>query len=46
MWTFDDKVRDAIKESFELLQSDKDNEFLDAQPTVFHLVRDILEKEK
>ncbi len=45
MWTFDDRVRDAIKAAFELLNADKDKEFLDAQPHVIHLVRDILQKE-
>lgn len=46
MWTFDDRVRDAIKDAFELLKNDKDTEFLKAQPQVIHLVRDILEKER
>ncbi len=46
MWTFDDRVRDAIKDAFVLLQSDKDDEFIDAQPQVIHLVRDILGKER
>ncbi|NLZ72612.1 MAG: DUF1858 domain-containing protein [Bacteroidales bacterium] len=46
MWTFDDRVRDAIKDAFELLKADKDNEFIDAQPQVILLVRDILEKER
>lgn len=46
MWTFDDRVRDTIKDAFELLKADKDKEFIDAQPQVIHLVRDILEKER
>lgn len=46
MWTFDDRVRDAVKEAYELLKADKDDEFLKAQPNVFHLVRDILNKER
>lgn len=46
MWTFDNKVRDAIKEVFVLLKEDKDAAFLAAQPNVMHLVRDILEKER
>ena len=45
MWTFDDRVRDAIKAAFDLLKADKDEAFIDAQPQVIHLVRDILEKE-
>ena len=46
MWTFDDRVRDAIKDAFVLLQADKDVSFVEAQPQVIHLVRDILEKER
>ena len=46
MWTFDDSVRDTIKDAFELLQSDKDDEFIEVQPHVIHLVRDILGKER
>jgi DUF438 domain-containing protein len=46
MWTFDDRVRDAIKDAYELLQSDKDQSFVEAQPNVIHLVRDILSKER
>ncbi len=46
MWTFDDRVRDAIKDAFELLKADKDKEFINAQTQVIHLVRDILEKER
>lgn len=46
MWTFDDRVRDAIKSALELLKADRDKEFVDAQPQVIHLVRDILKKER
>lgn len=46
MWTFDDRVRDAIKDAYELLLADKDQSFLDTQPQVIHLVRDILVKER
>lgn len=46
MWTFDDRVRDAIRDAYELLKADMDNKFLEAQENVMHLVRDILEKEK
>lgn len=45
MWTFDDRVRDAIKDAYELLKTDKDEAFLKAQPNVIFLVRDILQKE-
>jgi DUF438 domain-containing protein len=46
MWTFDDRVRNAIKEAYELLQADKDKSFVEAQPNVIYLVRDILAKER
>lgn len=46
MWTFDDRVRNAIKSAFELLKADQDKEFIDAQPQVIHLVRDVLKKER
>ncbi|MCT4588302.1 MAG: PAS domain-containing protein [Carboxylicivirga sp.] len=46
MWSFDNKVREAIKNAYTLLETDKDNAFLDAQANVFHVVRDILEKER
>lgn len=46
MWTFDDRVRDAIKDAFELLKANKDKEFIDSQAQVIYLVRDILEKER
>ncbi len=46
MWTFDDRVRDTIKDAFELLKADKDQEFIEAQTQVIYLVRDILEKER
>ena len=46
MWTFDDRVRDAIKAAFDILKADKDKEFIEEQPHVIHLVRDILKKER
>lgn len=46
MWTFDNNVRDAISEARSLLLEDKQQEFLDAQSNVIHLVRDILKKEE
>ncbi len=39
-------MRDAIKDAFEMLKTDQDKEFIDAQAQVIHLVRDILEKER
>ncbi|MFV0592733.1 MAG: PAS domain-containing protein [Draconibacterium sp.] len=46
MWTFDNRVRDAVKEAFVLLKEDKDAQFIEAQPNIIFLVRDILEKER
>ncbi|MDZ7774245.1 MAG: DUF2249 domain-containing protein [Bacteroidales bacterium] len=46
MWTFDDNVRDAIKDAYNDLKEDRDQEFLDKQPNVIYLVRDILQKER
>ena len=46
MWSFDNKVRDAIKEAYVLLTDDRDKAFIDAQPNVIYLVRDILQKER
>lgn len=46
MWTFDNGVRDAIKSAWDLLVSDQDIAFIQAQPNVFFLVRDILKKER
>ncbi len=46
MWTFDDRVRDAIKESYLFLTEKKEKEFIDAQANVLYLVRDILSKER
>ncbi|QZT35536.1 PAS domain-containing protein [Halosquirtibacter xylanolyticus] len=46
MWTFDNNVRDIIKESYILLKEGKDQEFIKKQPDVIELVRDILQKEQ
>lgn len=46
MWTFDDRVRNTIKEAFEMLKADQDEEFIAAQTEVIHLVRDVLKKER
>lgn len=46
MWTFDNNVRNAIKNAFVLLNEDKDEEFIAAQENVICLVRDILLKER
>ena len=46
MWTFDDRVRDAIKESYVFLTEQKEEEFIKAQDNILYLVRDILSKER
>lgn len=46
MWTFDNKVRDAIKDARLLLEADNDSAFLKAQKNIMFLVLDILSKEK
>jgi len=46
MWSFDNKVRDEIKKAYTLLTDNMDNEFIEIQSNVIHLVRDILQKEK
>jgi DUF438 domain-containing protein/uncharacterized protein (DUF2249 family) len=46
MWTFDNNVRNAIKNAFVLLNEDKDEEFIATQENVIYLVRDILLKER
>jgi DUF438 domain-containing protein/uncharacterized protein (DUF2249 family) len=46
MWSFDNRVRDAIKEAYVLLTDDMDKAFIDVQANVIHLVRDILQKER
>lgn len=46
MWTFDDKVRDLIRQSRQLLQSDKDAEFVALQPAMIDAFRDLAAKEQ
>lgn len=46
MWTFDDKVRDLLKESARLLQADQINEFLALQPKMIDAFRDLCDKEQ
>ncbi|MCF8308867.1 MAG: PAS domain-containing protein [Bacteroidales bacterium] len=46
MWTFDDNVRDAIKDAYGDLRNDRDKAFLEKQSNVIYLVRDILQKER
>lgn len=46
MWTFDNAVRDAVKAAYDLLASGQDIAFIEAQPNVFYLVRDIVKKER
>jgi len=46
MWTFDDRVRDAIKEAYQHLEDKNEKEFIDAQANIIYLIRDILSKER
>lgn len=46
MWTFDDKVRDLLKESVRLLQADQVDEFLALQPKMIDAFRDLCDKEQ
>lgn len=46
MWTFDDKVRDLIKESYRLLQTDQITEFIALQPKMIDAFQDLCDKEQ
>lgn len=46
MWTYDDRVRDAIKEAYEHLEAKNEKEFIDAQANIIHLINDIFQKER
>lgn len=46
MWTFDDLVRDEIRESWRLLNEEKEDEFIAKQQKVIELTRDLMEKEE
>lgn len=46
MWTFDNRVRDAVKQARENLEARREEEFLASLEEIGILVRDILEKER
>ena len=46
MWNFDDLIRDEIKAAYQLLQDDKDDEFIAAQQEIIAHTRDLMEKEE
>lgn len=46
MWTFDDLVKDEIKKSWELLNNNKEEDFISEQSKVVDLTRDLIEKEE
>lgn len=45
MWTLDDFIRSEIKQARNLLEENKDEEFLAMQPTIIADVRDLVSKE-
>ncbi len=46
MWTFDDMVRDEIREAERLLREEKEEEFIEQQKKVVMYTRDLMEKEE
>jgi PAS domain S-box len=46
MWLLDDFVRDEIRDAKNLIEGDKEEEFLAMQPTIVADVRDLLQKEE
>lgn len=46
MWLLDDFVRDEIRDAKNLIEEDKEEEFLAMQPTIVADVRDLLQKEE
>lgn len=46
MWTFDDMVRDEIREAERLLREEKEDEFIKQQERVVMYARDLMEKEE
>ena len=46
MWTFDDLVRDEIRESYRLLCEDQEEAFIEKQERMVELARDLIEKEE
>ncbi|MDK7751419.1 hemerythrin domain-containing protein, partial [Brevibacterium sp. UMB10442] len=46
MWLLDDFVRDEIRDAKNLIEEDKEEEFLAMQSTIVADVRDLLQKEE
>ena len=46
MWTFDDRVRDAIREAERLLREGTEEEFIKQQSRVVSYTRDLMDKEE
>lgn len=46
MWTFDDRVRDAIKEAYQHLEAKNEKEFIELQENIIVIIKDILSKER
>lgn len=46
MWQLDDFIRDEIKKAGQLLDCDKDEEFIAMQPTIVADIRDLMSKEE
>lgn len=46
MWLLDDFIRDEIRENHQLLEDDKDEEFIARQKTLIHDILDLITKEE
>lgn len=46
MWLLDDFIRDEISKNYELIKSDKDDEFIAAQKQMVYDIRDLMQKEE
>ena len=46
MWNFDDIVRDAIKNCYQLLEAGDEEQFIAAQKEMIELARDLMDKEE
>lgn len=46
MWTLDDFIRDEIRDAFELLKQDKDDDFIRMQPMIIADTLDLMQKEE
>lgn len=46
MWLLDDFIRDEIRDARQLIEQDRDEEFIELQPTLVADVRDLMQKEE